>query len=349
MKPVKRLLFLAIALILLAAACNGGGAEPAADTPEPEAAPVTETDEGEEAAEPAAEEEAAAEGERPLVKLVTNPWSASELNVAVAGILLEEELGYPVEVVSLDENAQWTALASGDVHASLEVWPSGHVANVEQYIDDLGVVEHGGPLGPIGKIGWYVPSYVVEAQPELATWEGFLGEEAAALFATAETGDQGQFIGGDPSFVQYDQDIIDNLGMDFEVVYAGSEEAILSQLDAAYSREEPVLFYFWTPHSVHAQYELTEVELPAYSDECYAEADAGSVECDYPADELYKIFWADFDEYAPEAHQLLTNMNYTTEDQIGMIAAVELEGQSVEEAAREWLEANESTWQSWLP
>lgn len=341
MKPIKRLLFLTIVLILLAACSGGGAAEPAADTPEPEAAPATETDEGEEAAAPA--------GERPLIKLVANPWSASELNVAVARILLEEELGYPVEVVSLDENAQWTALASGDVHASLEVWPSGHIANVEQYIDDLGVVEHGGPLGPIGKIGWYVPSYVVEAQPDLATWEGFLGEEAPALFATAETGDQGQFIGGDPSFVQYDQNIIDNLGMDFQVVYAGSEEAILSQLDAAYSREDPVLFYFWTPHSVHAQYELTEVELPAYSDECYAEADAGGVDCDYPADELYKIFWADFDEYASEAHQLLTNMNYTTEDQIDMIAAVELEGKSLEEAAREWLEANESTWRSWLP
>lgn len=344
MKPTKRFLLLAAIVALFASACNGGGgAEPAAEVSEPEATPATET-------EPVEEEEAAAPaGERPLIKLVTNPWSASELNVAVARIILEEEMGYPVEVVSLDENGQWASLASGDIHASLEVWPSGHAANVEQYIEELGVVEHGGPLGPIGKIGWYVPSYVVEEHPELATWEGFLSDEAAALFATAETGDQGQFIGGDPSFVQYDQDIIDNLGMNFQVVYAGSEEAILSQLDAAYSREDPVLFYFWTPHSVHAQYELTEVELPAYSDECYAEADSGGVDCDYPADELFKIFWAEFDEYAPEAHELLTNMNYTTEDQIDMIAAVELEGKTVEEAAREWLEANESTWRSWLP
>ena len=30
--------------------------------------------------------------------------------------------------------AQWSALASGDLHASLEVWPSGHAENMALYI-----------------------------------------------------------------------------------------------------------------------------------------------------------------------------------------------------------------------
>jgi glycine betaine/proline transport system substrate-binding protein len=42
-------------------------------------------------------------------------------------------------------------------------------------------------------------------------------------------------------------------------------------------------------------------------------------------------------------------MNYSTEDQIQMIAAVELDGKTVEEAARDWLAANEATWQAWIP
>jgi glycine betaine/proline transport system substrate-binding protein len=194
-----------------------------------------------------------------------------------------------------------------------------------------------------------MPSYVLKQDPSLAAWEGFTSEEAAALFATAETGDQGQFLGGDPSFVQYDSDIINNLGMPFEVVFAGSEEAILAQLDSAYSREEPVLFYFWTPHSIHAKYDLTRVELPPYSDDCYAEADAGGVDCDYPGDELFKIFWSGLAEVAPDAYVLLSNMQYTTDAQIEMIAAVEIEGQSVEEAAQAWVDANEDVWRAWLP
>lgn len=288
-------------------------------------------------------------GEKTTIKLAENPWSASMINVQVAKILLEEEMDYPVEIVTIDENAQWASLASGDLHASLEVWPSGHAENVQQYIDDQGVVENGGLLGPIGKIGWYMPTYMVEQNPALATWEGFTNADSAALFATAETGGMGQFLAGDPSWVQYDADIISNLGMDFEVVVAGSEEAILAALDSAYSREDPVLFYFWTPHSVHAQYDLTEVKLPDYSDACYATAESGGVDCDYPADNLFKIFWADLKDEEPDAYQFLKNMNYSTADQIQMIAAVELDGKSAEDAAREWIEGNESTWQAWLP
>jgi len=334
--------YLSLMLLLLAglllAACGSGGDEPATDSDT--AADTT--------SEEAADDTAVSEDKMTLT-LVENAWSASELNVAVAKILLENELGYPVEVVSLDENAQWPALASGDAHASLEVWPSGHAANVAEFIDGAGTVENGGLLGPVGRIGWYMPSYLLAQDPSLATWEGFTKPETAALFATAETGDKGQFLGGDPSFVQYDGDIINNLGMPFEVVFAGSEEAILAQLDSAYSREEPVLFYFWTPHSIHAKYDLTRVALPEYSDDCYAEADSGGVACDYPGDDLFKIFWSGLAEAAPDAHTLLSNMNYSTEAQIGMIAAVEIDGQSVEDAAQAWVDANEDVWSAWLP
>ena len=54
--------------------------------------------------------------------------------------------------------------------------------------------------------------------PELATWEGFADPEQAKLFATAETGDKGQFLAGDPSWVQYDEEIIPNLGIAMQVV-----------------------------------------------------------------------------------------------------------------------------------
>lgn len=285
---------------------------------------------------------------KPVIKLAENPWSASQLNVAVAKILLQEKLGYQVEVVSIDENAQWPALATGDLHASLEVWPSGHAENVAEYIDKQQLVENGGPLGVIGKIGWYIPSYLLTEHPELATWEGFTTPETAALFATAETGNLGQFLAGDPSWVQYDADIMKNLGIPFQVVNAGSEEAILAALDSANSRQAPILFYFWTPHSVHAKYDLSEVQLPPYSDECYAKASEGGVACDYPADNLFKIFWVGLKDMAPDAYSMLKKMSYTTEDQISMIAAVELEGKSVDEAARAWVDANEDVWSSWL-
>ncbi|WP_423916643.1 glycine betaine ABC transporter substrate-binding protein [Candidatus Poriferisodalis sp.] len=288
-------------------------------------------------------------GSQESITLAANPWNGSALNVAVAAQLLESELGYDVEIVEIDENGQWAAINTGDLSASLEVWPSGHAQNVIDFIDNAGAnVDNAGLLGPIGKIGWFIPTYMVERHPELATWEGFADPELAGLFATAETGDLGQFLGGDPSFVQYDEDIINNLGLPLQVVYAGSEAAILAAVDAAYSREDPILVYLWTPHSAFNSYDLTNVLLPTYSDDCYGTADAGGVDCDYPADVLFKIIDASLASNAPSADNFLRAMSYDSADQIAMLAAVEGEGMSVDDAAAQWIADNEATWSAWL-
>jgi glycine betaine/proline transport system substrate-binding protein len=298
---------------------------------------------------PAQQSGSSATPQQITIKLAENPWSGSQVNVAVAKKLLEEELGYTVEIVTIDENAQWAALANGDIHASLEVWPSGHAESIAQYIQEQQVVENAGTLGPVGEIGWFTPAYMIEQHPELATWEGFADPQLAQLYSTAETGDRGQFLAGDPSWVQYDEQIIRNLGLPLQVVYAGSEEAILAALDSAYSRQAPVLFYFYSPHSAFNRYELERVWLPDYSDECYAREAEEGIDCDYPSDQLFKIVWGGLSEAAPDAYQLLQNFNYTTADQIQMIAAVDSEGQSPEAAASAWIEANEDVWREWLP
>jgi glycine betaine/proline transport system substrate-binding protein len=283
------------------------------------------------------------------LKLAENAWTGSSINVNVAKILLEEKLGYKVEIVTIDENAQWAAMGNGDLSASLELWPSGHADNVKKYIDEQKVVENLGELGVVGKISWYVPTYVVEQHPELATIDGFKKPEDAALFKTAETGNQGQFLAGDPSWVQYDEDIIKNLSLDFKVVRAGSEQAVLAAVDSAYSRKEPILFYFWTPHSIHAKYQLTAVKLPDYSASCYEKAASGGVACDYPPDTLFKIAWSGLKEKAPDAYQFLKNMKYSNDDQISMIAAVDAEKKTAEQAARDWVNAHEAVWKAWIP
>ncbi len=282
----------------------------------------------------------------PNITLIENPWPASELNVAVAKIIIEAELGNTVEIVALDENAQWDAIAGGDADASLEVWPGGHGERIAEYIGNLGTVEDGGALGPMGEIGWYVPTYVVEETPALGTWEGYADPALAAQFATAETGDLGRFLGADPSWYQYDETIINNLELGLQVVWAGSEEAMLAEVDTAFTRQEPILFYFYSPHAIFSKFDLTQVELPAYTDDCYA--DEAAIDCAYPADELMKIFSADLAEKDSNVHTFLTNFNYGSDAQVEMLGAVD-GGMSIEEAAQAWVDGNESTWKAWLP
>lgn len=348
-----RLIALLLAVLaLVAVSCgndddDGDTGAPAATEAPATAAPATEAPAPEPEPEP---EPADTRGSQTTITLAVNPWDSSAVNVEVAAQLLESELGYSVELVDIDENAQWAAINTGDIDASLEVWPSGHADNVADFIDSPdGNVDNAGLIGPVGEIGWFMPSYMVEREPAFATWEGFADPDLAGLFATAETGDKGQFLSGDPSWTIYDEQIIANLNLSLEIVYVGSEAGILAALDAAYSREDPVLFYFWTPHSAFSSYDLTRVALPAYSDECYAKDADGGIDCDYPEDVLFKIVNADLAANAPDADAFLRAMSYSSADQIQMLGAVENDGLSVDDAAAAWIEANESVWSAWLP
>jgi glycine betaine/proline transport system substrate-binding protein len=330
---MKRTLGVIAAMALAVTACGSDDAEPAA-------APAT-----------SGEAEAAApSGAAQTINLVVNPWSASRLNVEVAKIIIERELGHTVEITEVNENdAMFTGLADGTLDAALEIWPSG-VTDAENAFFDAGTVEDLGPLGAVGKIGWWVPSYVIDEHPELATWEGFSSPEAAELFATAETGNLGRFLGTDPSYSQYDEQIITNLGLPFQVQFSGSEPATVAELDSRVAAGEPIVMYWWTPTAAVAKYDLVNVALPAYSDECGASAAAGDggVDCDYPEDELFKAASAALADKAPDVHAFLKKFTITTDDQLSMLPPMEIDGEDPAKVAADWVAANESVWSAWL-
>lgn len=287
-------------------------------------------------------------GEGTTVSIAINPWTGSAVNANVAKILLEQELGYTVDLVEIDEFAQFPAMSAGDLDATLEVWPSGHAEDYATYIEGDGSVVDGGQLGVIGKIGWYVPTYMVEEHPDVATLEGLNAN--AELFATTETGDKGQMLDGDPSFVSFDAEIVETLGLDFEVVVAGSESALLAELDQAIANEDPLLFYWYTPHWGNTVYDLTEVALPEVTEECTAAAAAGGdgYACDYPEDVLYKAFNADLETRAPEAFAFLSAMNYDNLTQEQIAKGIDVDGQDPAAAAQAWVGANADVWQAWV-
>jgi glycine betaine/proline transport system substrate-binding protein len=288
-------------------------------------------------------------GEGETIRIAVNPWTGSAVNANVAKILLERELGYTVELVDIDENSQFPEIASDRLDASLEVWPSGHAADINRYIEgrrggplrDGGIIDLG-ELGLIGNIGWWIPTYLVEEHPELARWQGIRGSEDLV---------GGEFLAGDPTFVSYDREIIKNLGLDLKVVNTGSEKALIRAIDQAYKAKEPFLAYFYTPHWAHRKYDLTEVQLPAYDEECEdaaRERDGEGYDCDYANDVLFKMAWLGLEDKASEAFDFLKKFKYTTEDQQQIASLVDSQGLSVSEAAQQWIDDNPNVWRPWV-
>ena len=172
--------------------------------------------------------------------------------------MLEDELGCEVEITKIAEIPVFQAMADGKVDAVLEDWQ--HTDEYEKYIEEAGTVVDGGPLGVEGHIGWFIPKYLMDEHPEFATWEGLKGQED--LFKTAESGDQGMFLGGDPSYVQKDKELIEALDLNLKHVTAGAEPAQVARWSQLYKQEKPVIFYWYTPQFLNQEYDLAEVELP---------------------------------------------------------------------------------------
>ena len=80
-----------------------------------------------------------------------------------------------------------------------------------------------GPTGNVGIIGWYVPGWLAEEHPDILDYKNL--NKYADEFKTSESGGKGQFLGADPSYVQYDEAIVKNLDLDFKVVFSGGEAA----------------------------------------------------------------------------------------------------------------------------
>ncbi len=345
----------ALGLVAGLAACGDDEATPAAGSADDSTAADDSAATEPAATEPAATDAPAESGDAPAeagegITLAINPWTGSAVNAQVAKVVLESELGTPVEFVEIDEFATWPGMEDGSIDAVLEVWPSGHAADYETYITTNQTVVDLGPLGPEAKIGWYVPTFVVDEHPELATWEGFMDPELAGLFATAETGDLGQFLMGDPTYVTYDEQIIANLGLPLQYVVGGSEATILTAIDTAIADHTPVLLQFWKPHWKQLEADLTEVQLPEVTDECLASAAAadGAYACDYPVDALYKAASVGLQEKNPAAFGFLSKLQLTTEQQSEIAGYIDRDGMDAGEAAAKWVTDNADIVNAWL-
>ncbi|GLU47278.1 ABC transporter substrate-binding protein [Nocardiopsis ansamitocini] len=278
------------------------------------------------------------------VRIALNAWVGYEASAAVLQYLLEEELGYQVQLVQIDEQPSWQALDQGAVDVIVENW--GHEDLMRTYgPDGNDTVVDGGPNGNIGHIGWYMPAYLVDEYPGINTVDGL--KENADLFRTPESGGKGEFLSGAPGFVTQDQGMINHFGFDLSIVYAGSEAAQITEIRNRYAAKEPALFYFYEPQWLFNELDMVRVEFPEYTQGC--DADLDNVGCDYPLYHLNKIFRKDFAEQGGRAFQLIDNWKWSNDDQNAVAQLIADDGMDRDEAAARWARENPDVWRPWIP
>jgi len=286
-------------------------------------------------------------------KVVLNEqaWAGSTANTYIAKAVLEDKLGCEVEITKIAEIPVFQAMADGKVDAVLEDWQ--HVDEYKKYIDGAGTVVQGGPLGVEGHIGWFIPKYLMDENPEFKSWEGLKGKED--LFKTPESGDQGMFLGGDPSYVQKDKELIEALGLNFKHVTAGAEPAQVARWSQLYKQKKPVIFYWYTPQYLNQEYDLAEVQLPPRTDanqDCKDDSKAGGdpeqYKCEYDVTVINKLFSKKFADSKSPAYDMLSKFELTNEDQEQVAKAIAGDKVDPEQAGQDWVDDNQDKVDAWL-
>ena len=274
--------------------------------------------------------------------LAVNPWVGYEANAAVIAYVAEHDLGCKVTQKDLKEEIAWQGFGTGEVDAVVENW--GHDDLKKKYITDQKTAVEAGPTGNEGLIGWYVPPWLAKEHPDILDWKNL--NKYAAEFKTSESGGKGQLLDGDPSFVTNDEALVKNLKLDYKVVYAGSETALIQAFRKAEKDKEWVIGYFYEPQWFMSEVPLKKVKLPEYKTGC--DANAEKVDCDYPVYKLDKIVSAKFAKSGSPAYDLVKNFTWTNEDQNIVAKYIAVDKMTPEAAAKKWVEANRDKVEAWI-
>ncbi|EEW26054.1 ABC transporter substrate-binding protein [Rhodobacter ferrooxidans] len=283
------------------------------------------------------------------IKLTLHDWTGQLITTNIMAAVLEEA-GYNVELVQADYLAQFAGLKTGDLDVAMEIWATTGQEAMDKAIAEGGVVSFG-ETGMLAKEEWWYPLYMKEKCPGLPDWKAL--NDCAALFATPDTAPKGRYLGGPVTWGGFDEERIAALGLNFEVIHAGTDAAMFAELEAAYQRQDPILLWVYAPHWSQQKYQGEWVEFPTYEAACYTDPAWGSNpaathDCGKPFGPIWKVGWAGLADKWPGAAKAVQAFTIDNTAMSAMIAKVDLDGVALEDVVDEWMTANEATWKPWI-
>lgn len=182
------------------------------------------------------------------VRLAYVEWDCATTSTNMVKALLEQEMGYEVEILPVAAAAMWQGVGSGDVDAMVTAWlPITHGDYLKKVADK---VEDLGPLATDAKVGWVVPQYVsIDSIDEL--------KANAAKF-------DNKIIGIDPGagLMKMSEDTIKAYGLDGMELVEGSGATMTAALSDAIKNKKWVVVTGWSPHWMFGRWELKYLKDP---------------------------------------------------------------------------------------
>ena len=288
-------------------------------------------------------------GECGDVSITEMNWASAQVVTSVASFIMEQGYGCNVSVVSSDTIPAVTSVAeNGEPDIVTELWLNSTGDTYNELRDSGRVVEAGPVLDPGGVEGWWVPTYLAEAHPEVTTIEGILENPdlVGARFYNCPEGWGCRVVSDNLSAA------LDLEGNGIEVFNAGSGQVLATSMADAVLNEEPWFGYYWGPTVPLGKYDMTRVDLGPVVEDVHernqnAETSDPGVS-DFPAAPIVTAVTSTFQESNPAVFELMQNMTFRTSDMSTVLAWKDENNASAEEAAVYYLNNFQDQWSEWL-
>ena len=285
-------------------------------------------------------------------------WDGARAIGYVMKAVIELRLGGAAELKKSESAVIMASMDKGD--GGLDVYPDMWMPNQQEkwdlYIEKNGTVDHN-KAGYTGTQAVFVPTYMYEKG--IKSIADLKNPEIAAMFDSDGNG-KGEYWPGAPGWNSTNRWAVKFKSYGLEDLWEGVpvDDAIFkSQLDSAYTKEEPIMFYYWTPEWIHAAYDVTALEEPPRFDGCeemYQPKDredwyeASTFNCVSKDATVWNAFSKSLYERAPKTACFLKNMVLDPDIVNSWILKVGRDKMDPQDMAEEWVEENEATVDRWL-
>lgn len=310
---------------------------------------------------PASAAEQGCELDRPVI-FAGLDWDSNAVHTEIARFILEKGYDCRTDIIPGTTVPLLNGQIRGDIDVTMEIWRD----NVRDIYDPAlaaGTVVDLGTNYADAIQGWFVPNYVITGEgapaPELKSVADL--PRYKDVFADPEEPGKGRFYNGVAGWgaeaVSTRKLYAYGLADDYVNFRAGSGSALVGAVEAALLRQRPILFYYWGPTWLLGKIgdQVTMLEEPAFDqaiwDALMAEPDPQAVTAAtaFPVIEVTISAHPDFVQAAPKLVEVLTAYETTGAQVSGILAWMQDNDGSAEEAAVHFLRENRAQWQAWVP
>ncbi|GGY56094.1 ABC transporter substrate-binding protein [Bacterioplanes sanyensis] len=270
------------------------------------------------------------------------------------------ELGYGCDVQLVPGDSQPTTasmVAKAEPDIAPEMWTNSNRELIQQGVDEGRLAFAGRSLSDGGQEGFWVPKYMLEQYPELATIDGI--RQHAELFSHPEDPEASAFYGCPAGWTCQltTERLFNALNLSeqgFKVVNPGSGTALAGSLARAYEQQAPWFGYYWAPTALLGQYDMVMVDFGSginaeHFRQCITQKECAEPQVTmYPASDVYTVTTARFAKQAPDAMAYLNTRSFSNLQMNEWLAWMKSQQADGEYTAIEFLQQQPELWKAWV-